>query len=143
MKRLIAFGLLLCTFGMFIHGQELQLQSFYSKTVMGLQQGYGVRFVNDKALGVGFIYQRTVKRQVIKGGSLYPFWGVELAIPIKRCGDLRFTFLPKLGLVSNQFLVVIPEVETSFKLNRWLSAGLITGIRAREASNGLKLTIHI
>lgn len=143
MKKSITLFFLIFSCITLLSGQETQLQTYYTNTVIGHQYGYGFRYMNSKAYGMGIFYQSTINWDQSEGRSSYPFWGLELILPLKKCGGLQFSLTPKIGYVNNQFLVFVPEVETTLRIKKWISVGVITGIRARKASNGIKLSIHI
>lgn len=125
-----------------VSGQTISSQIFLEQTVMGLQKGYGIRYQTAKGLGVGVVFQSNGKLTTELGGDSYPFYGIETVIPITKCGNIRFSFSPKIGFVSENYVVAIPQVETEIKVTNFLAVGITTGIRGGEPSAGTKMLIH-
>jgi hypothetical protein len=142
MKKLLIFSLLL---GALVNGSQAQQgisgQVFVQQTVMGVQKGYGLRYTANR-LGVGVVYQSSEQISFESSIDNYPFYGVEGLVKLRDCGDINVLFAPKIGMVNQQFLVIIPEVETQVSINRFITLGLGAGIRARQASTSFKLLIH-
>ncbi|MEM9337770.1 MAG: hypothetical protein AAGA66_03520 [Bacteroidota bacterium] len=123
--------------------QQLTGQVFLQQTILGKQNGYGVRYQNEKGLGVGIVYQSNLNasREFVQGN--YPFYGIETVIPITKCNNMRLFLTPKVGFVNHLFFVVIPEVETNIKISDRFSSGITAGLRARQSAIGIKIIMKI
>ncbi|MEP1114876.1 hypothetical protein [Ekhidna sp.] len=143
MKKLLTIIILLGTLQFHSKAQVLTGQAYLQQTVMGLQNGYGLRVQTNKGLGLGFVYQSNLKSTTEGLDEKYPFYGMELMLPLTKCGNMKFFFTPKAGFTNEQFFVLIPEVETEIKINDTFSAAITAGIRARESATGIKLLVHL
>lgn len=123
--------------------QTTSIQAFAQQTVMGFQKGYGLRYQTARGLGIGILFQSNGKLSAESVGNNYPFYGTEAIIPLAKCTTIQFLFTPKVGFVNRNFLVFIPEVETEINVNKLLSIGITTGIRARKSSAGVKAILHL
>ncbi len=123
--------------------QTLTGQTYLQNTIMGLQKGIGLRVQSDKGLGLGMVYQSNLNRKSEGLNEAYSFYGIETIIPLTKCGNMRFFLTPKAGFVSEDFFVLIPEVETEIKITNTFSAAITAGIRARESATGIKLLVHL
>ncbi len=140
MKKLLTlilvFQSLLCT------SQVITGQAYIQQTVMGAQKGFGLRIQNNAGWGLGMIHQSNLKSTQEGLDQKYPFYGLELVAPLAKCGNMQFFLTPKAGFVNEYFFILIPEVETELRISENFSAAITAGIRAREASTGLKVLLH-
>lgn len=143
MKKILTTIILIAIVQLTASSQSLTGQAFLQQTVMGTQKGFGLRIQNQKGWGLGLIHQSTLKSSKESLGERYPFYGIEAVVPLTKCGNMRFFFTPKTGIVNEQFFILIPEVETEIKITDTFSAGITAGIRARQSATGIKLLIHL
>lgn len=143
MKKLLTILILTVTVQLSGSAQTLSGQAYLQNTIMGLQKGIGLRIQTDKGLGLGMVYQSNLNRKSEGLNEDYAFYGIETIIPLTKCGNMRFFLTPKAGFVSEDFFVLIPEVETEIKITNTFSAAIIAGIRARESATGIKLLVHL
>lgn len=143
MKKLFIIAIIF--FGAKFSGsaQTLTGQTYLQNTVMGLQKGIGLRVQTNKGLGLGMVYQSNLYSNGERLNENYAFYGIEMIIPLTKCGNMRFFLTPKAGFVNEDFFVLIPEVETEIKITNRFSAAITAGIRARESSTGIKLLVHL
>ncbi len=139
----IIISLILLTGFFSTHGQTITGQVFIQQTVMGVQKGYGFRYHIKDKFGIGALFQSNGKLSIEDENGNYPFYGIETIVPIVRCSTLKVSLAPKAGFVNQNFFVLIPEVETEIRVSKMISAGIITGIRARKSSSGIKLIVHL
>ena len=143
MKKLLIISVFLLGARFSCSAQTITGQTYLQNTIMGLQRGIGLRVQTDKGLGLGMVYQTNLNRKSEGLNEDYAFYGIETIIPLTKCGNMRFFFTPKAGFVSEDFFVLIPEVETEIKITNTFSAAITAGIRARESSTGIKLLVHL
>ncbi len=141
MKKVFFIGLLFHS--VLSLGQTISGQTYLQKTIMGVQKGFGLRIQNDLGWGLGAIHQSNLESSKEGLNETYPFYGLELIAPMTKCGNMQFFLSPKIGFVNKFFFIIIPEVETEVKISNRISAAVIAGIRAREASTGLKILVHL
>ncbi len=123
--------------------QTITGQAYVQQTVMGIQKGFSLRIQNKAGWGIGMIHQSGLKSTQEEPNEKYPFHGLELIVPLTKSGKMQLFFAPKIGYVNNYFFVLIPEVETELKISERISVSITAGIRAREASTGFKILLHL
>ena len=143
MKKYITITLLFFASLSIAIAQKISTQTFVQQTVMGLQKGYGLRAQTNKGWGVGVLFQSNGKLSLENSEGNYPFIGLETLIPLTKCGNVSFFLTPKVGFVNTNYFVIIPEVETSIKINKRFSTAITAGMRSRESSVGAKLIINL
>ncbi|MEP1033540.1 hypothetical protein [Ekhidna sp.] len=143
MKKILTTIILITAMQMTANAQTLTGQAFLQQTVMGAQQGFGLRIQSQKGWGLGLMHQANLKSTQESLGEKYPFYGMEAIVPLTKCGNMRFFFTPKAGFVNEQFFIIMPEVETEIKITDMFSAAITAGIRARQSATGIKLLIHL
>jgi len=140
MRGLTFIGLLLVLIS--AHAQRLTTQTYFQQTVMGVQQGFGLRY-EWKKVGVGGVFQQTMNAaSETLSATRYPFYGVEAFVKLADCGNVSFALTPKAGFVDERFFVIIPEVETSISVNKFIDVAIGTGLRARQASASFKVLVQ-
>ena len=139
MKYILAACLLVLIVCM-LSGQQMTAHTYVQQTVMGVQKGFGLR-TQQAGWGIGMVFQSTQTGSVETGTDNYPMFAVEGIFPIAASGKLSFSLAPKVGIVNEQFLVFIPEVETNIRVANWVYLGIGAGIRAREAATSIKLIL--
>lgn len=122
--------------------QNIEAQVFVQKTIVGIQKGYSIRNVNNKGVKFGVFHQSTKNLSFNEGERNYPYTGAEISYPISNCGKIKLYANLKAGLLNNQFIVAIPEFETSIRINKFLNTSIATSIRAGEAAMAIKVSIN-
>ncbi|MEO1255670.1 MAG: hypothetical protein AAFY41_12435 [Bacteroidota bacterium] len=122
--------------------QVITGQAYMQQTVMGMQKGFGLRIQNNSSWGVGLLHQSNLISNGEGTQERYPFYGLEFIAPLTKCGNMQLFLAPKAGFVNEYFFILIPEVETELKISAHFSTAITAGIRARQASTGLKILIH-
>ncbi|MEM8939865.1 MAG: hypothetical protein AAGC64_11010 [Bacteroidota bacterium] len=140
MKRILISGSMVF-FSVGIVAQGLSMEAFIQKSLIGLQKGYGLYYLNKKGWGLGIIFQSTDGTSMERKANNYPLLAIEGRIPIQSCERLRLQFAPRLGFVNHDFFVFIPEFQTEYELTKTIGIGLGAGIRVREASMSYKIFI--
>jgi hypothetical protein len=143
MKKLLTILILTVTVQLSGSAQTLSGQAYLQNTIMGLQKGIGLRIQTNKGLGLGMVFQSNLNSKREGLNEDYAFYGIETIIPLTKCGNMRFFLTPKTGFVSEDFFVLIPEVETEIRITKTFSAAITAGIRARESATGIKLLVHL
>lgn len=131
------FGLTLST----THAQELvgYLQS--EVTVAGTQYGSSIIYETRSAWGGGVFYQSEIKSRPEQIPSKETFMGFVAQAPLAK--SKRITFLGQLraGLANNQFVVIVPGLET--KLNITSRFGTSFGMSMRMGYPSLSGKIFV
>lgn len=121
--------------------QGLSMEAFIQKSLIGLQKGYGLYYLNKKGWGLGTIFQSTDGISMERNANNYPLIAIEGRIPIQNGERLRLQFAPRFGFVNHDFLVFIPEFQTDYEITKTIGIGLGAGIRVREASLSYKIFV--
>lgn len=128
-------------FNLQANAQSVAGEAYVQKSIIGIQKGYEFKFVGKKGFGYGVFHQSTDVTSFEAKGNNYPFTGIELEVPIKRCGNLQVSGSLKGGFVNEHFLVVTPEITTKMNFGKFLAVGLGTGYRAGQSSVALKVIL--
>lgn len=123
--------------------QHLEAQAYVQETIIGMQKGYSIKKVTKKGVKMGVFHQSTQSFSFNDQANNYPFSGAELAYPITQCGKVKLYANLKTGIVNNQFIVAIPEIESEIAINQYLTAGIASSVRAGEAAIAFKLNVII
>lgn len=123
--------------------QHLEVQAYAQETIIGLQKGYSIRKVTKKGIKMGVFHQSTQSFSFNDQANNYPFTGTEISYPLTNCGKIKLYANLKTGILNNQFIVAIPEIESEIAINKVLRAGIASSIRAGEAAIALKLNAII
>lgn len=123
------------------HAQKLEISTMVQQTVRGLQKGLQVDYRTNSGWGAGVFFQASNRWSLEESTSNYPFYGIDVSAPIKTCGDLQLLAHVKAGLVNQNFLIATPELETRFRITKFLILGLGAGYRSRQAALSAKLIL--
>jgi len=141
MKNLIYLIPILIFLTFSSYAQQLEIQAYAQETIVGLQKGYSIKMVNNQGVKLGMFYQSTQNFSFNEGINNYPFMGTELSYPMTQCGKVRLHANLKGGVVNYRFLVLIPELETTYNLKDYLDLGVGTSIRGGHAAISFKVMI--
>ena len=140
-KLLIIATLTLFTFH--LSAQRIEVHGYLQETIMGTQKGYSLRMAATNRLKIGAFYQSTYHLEFENKEGNYSYKGLEAVFPLKSCGNLTFNAVAKVGLVNSDFLIVTPEIETTWHLTRHIGVAVGAGVRAREAAISAKAIIKL
>ena len=91
--------------------------------------------------GVGAFYQAGILSDAKESLKLNDaFYGVLLQVPLAKTQKIDFFATARLGLVNEDFFVVVPGLETRIKTWRKLSTIFSMGYRVGYPAIGLKLS---
>jgi len=142
MKKLLTLIALIFSVSL-LSAQRLEVHGFLQETVMGTQKGYSIRVATNNKLKLGVFYQSTYHLNFENKEGNYAFKGLEAVFLLKSCGSLTFNAVAKVGLVNQSFVIITPEVETTWHLNRYIGLAVGAGIRAREAAISARAVIKL
>lgn len=123
--------------------QSLSASVIAEENVMGFQSGAEVTLESKNQFGIGVFHQSSEIASFESKGNNYPFSGITMQAPLTKCGPIRLLGRVKAGWVNNQFLIVVPQLETQLILTKFLNLGLNMGYRAGYAAIGSRLTLSI
>ncbi len=142
MKRLTLSFAILLVYGI-SYGQSLEFQYFAQQNVIGVQNGYAIKWNVRTGHKIGLSHQSSEHFSFESGLSNYPFTALEISQPLKKCQGLETYLVIKGGLVDNQFFAVTPELNLTANIGRFIALGFSSGIRARKAAVGLSASIRL
>ncbi len=121
--------------------QTLHLSMGLEKTAPRCLYGGGLTFETKGKWGLGAFYQTGILNQGKESGELNDaFYGVLFQIPLAKSQKIDFFATARLGMVNENFFVVVPGLETRIKTWRKLSTTFGMGYRVGYPSIGLKLS---
>jgi hypothetical protein len=126
-----------------ISAQGVQSSLSIQKTVLGLQKGFELGYVNRQGWGLITFHQSALNTQNEKLGSSYNFNGLMFQAPIKQCADISINGQLKLGMVNKNFFIIIPQLEFQLKVFNKLSLGFNSSYRMNQAAIGTRLIIDL
>ncbi|MGB3464886.1 MAG: hypothetical protein WBA74_06445 [Cyclobacteriaceae bacterium] len=118
--------------------QQLEVQAYMQETVMGMQNGYSIKRMSENGMKLGLFHQSNRILSFTEGSSNYPYTGAEISYPLTNCGKLRLYANLKAGLLNNQFILTVPEIESVLKINSFMSFSFASSYRAGQAALSLK-----
>jgi hypothetical protein len=137
----VILGLLLVS--VITHAQSFTLSPGVEKTVAGYQYAVSADFRSKGNWYFGGFYQSSIGSAVEGGSAKQTLYGVRTAFPLAKAENLAFLVNLRMGLADNQFVAVIPGVETEIKLTRQLSFVLGTSVRMRQLAASGKVVIKL
>lgn len=123
-------------------GQDLVSALQVEYTVAGLQYGGSLMYEAKSKLGLGFFYQAPI-------GSLEDahikdqFYGVITQIPLAKSEKILFAANLRAGLVNDQFLVVVPGLETNINISKRIGIAFGMSLRMNYPSVSTKITLKL
>jgi hypothetical protein len=121
--------------------QTLQLSIGVEKTAPKCLYGGGLTFETKKKWGLGVFYQAAILNEAKESLKFNDaFYGLVVQAPIAKSQKIDFFATARLGLVNEDFFVVVPGLETRIKTWRKLSTTFGMGYRVGYPSIGVKLS---
>ena len=122
-------------------GQGIQLSVGVEKTATRCLYGGDLTFESKGKWGLGAFYQAGVPNEAMESLKLNDaFYGLSLQVPLAKSQKINFFATLRMGLVNENFFVVVPGLETRIKTWRKLSTTFGMGYRVGYPSIGLKLS---
>ncbi|HYG03445.1 MAG TPA: hypothetical protein VD927_13430 [Chryseosolibacter sp.] len=145
MKNLIIFVLvvLLALIVQFANAQSFSIAMNAEKTVSGTQYGPALSFQTKSNWRAGAFYQSVMNVRPERGEIKSEFYGISAAAPLKKCDGFVFYATFRAGLSNNQFLVLVPGIETEIRLTPRASVAFGTSIRMQHVAASGKLMFRI
>ena len=121
--------------------QSLQLSIGVEKTAPKCLYGGGLTFETKKKWVLGVFYQAAILNEAKESLKFNDaFYGLVVQVPIAKSQKIDFFATARLGLVNEDFFVVVPGLETRIKTWRKLSTTFGMGYRVGYPSIGVKLS---
>lgn len=123
--------------------QVLEASVTVEQNIMGFQKGIAINAAVFKNIRLGYFYQATERLSFENDANNYPFHGLSASLPIKRCEGLAVWGGLKSGFVNGNYLIVTPEIVTSFQLSKIFGLGLSMSYRAGHPALGSRITLTL
>jgi hypothetical protein len=143
MKRpmLILFAVLF--FVVSANSQHVLIVPSVEKTVAGNQYGLQLSIENKMQWSFGGFYQASWQPGETGMQFTNPFYGIIVNAPLVKSDRINFYFNTRLGLVNDQFFVVVPGFDTRLKLSSCLSFSIGSSLRMTYPSASARIIISI
>jgi|SRR5689334_21440604 len=118
MKKNTAFIVFIILAGLSsrIAAQNLFIAPMVESTIVGIQYGGSAGYLTKKSFSFAAFYLRSKAQSEIWPSQQVVFYGIQSSIPLVRSSKLLFGGNVRAGLANNQFVVVVPGVETRIKI---------------------------
>jgi hypothetical protein len=143
MKKLILLLIEVTFFVVAANAQHLSLVPTVEKTVAGNQYGSMLVFQTKRLWSIGGFYQASLTRTSEGVQTTNPFYGVSISAPLVRSGKLNLFANGRVGVVNQDFLVVVPGLETEVRITRSISVSGLMSVRMSYPSAAARISIKI
>lgn len=134
-------GLVLCLSLIQAKGQSVNVSIGGEKTATRFLYGGGLMFENKNKWGIGATYEMSLFHKADEGLTMENFfYGLAFQLPIARSQKIDVFVTTRLGLINEDFFVLLPGLETRIKTWRKLSTVFCMGYRVGYPSVGFKLS---
>lgn len=125
----------------FAKGQAIHFSAGVEKTATRCLYGGGLTFETKGKWGLGAFYQAGIINEAKESLKLNDaFYGVLFQVPLVKTQKIDFFATARLGMVNENFFVVVPGLETRIKTWRKLSTIFGMGYRVGYPAIGIKLS---
>jgi hypothetical protein len=142
MKTLMII-LALVASSLFAKAQTLQVMTGAEQTVAGSQFGGLLLFQLKSKWGLGAFYQAGFERTPEQTLKKDPFYGAALYMPLSRTEKINFYATLRCGLVNENFVAVVPGVETQMRVFKRLGASFGMGYRMGYPAMSARITARL
>lgn len=143
MKKIILLLIEVTFFVVAVNAQQLSLVPTVEKTVAGNQYGSLLVFQTKRLWSVGGFYQTSLTRTSEGIQTSNPFYGVSISAPLVRSGKINLLANGRVGVVNEDFVVVVPGLETEVKITRFIGVSALMSMRMSYPSAALRIAIKI
>jgi hypothetical protein len=134
------FILLLVFFGFSNALSQKLLTSTYAEyTVTGVQYGGAATYATDRQWGVGIFYQSSLGATE----NHKKYYGLLAQVPIVRTPQLLLTGTLRSGLANDQFVVIVPGLETRIELSKKIALAFGMSVRMNYPALSSKFIVKL
>jgi hypothetical protein len=121
--------------------QDLILGMQLETTVAGSQSGVTIMYEAKKGFGIGGFYQRDIQpSRELK--TLNTFYGGQIQAPLVKSERLMLSAVLRGGFV-NQFVVVVPGLETQINIRKRLGVAIGSSLRMNYPAFSAKAVLKL
>ena len=138
--------LMLTLFFINVSGQDLSVSTGLEQTVAGTELQISGGYVTKKNWSLGAFHQSKITNASSEtdnskqGASWY---GLYINAPIANTKKINVFLQMRTGFYENQFIVVVPSLETNINLNKMISLGFGTSLRYSYPAFSFKSNIQL
>ncbi len=132
---------LLALIGSKANGQRLLTAAYAEYTVAGVQYGGMATWATERQWGAGIFYQSSL--QTTENSNIKKYYGLMLQVPIVRASKLLLTGTLRSGIVNDQFLVIVPGLETKVDLGKKIAVAFGMSVRMNYPAVSSKFIIKL
>lgn len=130
MKTVILLSLLVTTTS--LCAQNLTLSTGIERTVAAAESQFTVGYQTKKQWSLGTFYQTTLNvppfENTLEGDSR-TWYGAYLNLPLAKTEKITFYAQVRAGLIDEQFVAIVPSLETRITITKWFAFGMGGGYR--------------
>jgi len=130
MKTICILTFLMASAG--AYAKMMAVSAGLEKTVAGNQYTVTLTRETAKKWSFGLFYQEDLSlganHEKITSAP-FNFYGSLISVPLVKSQKIQFSLLTRVGLADNQFLVIVPSMETRMTLNRRYAVAAGAGYR--------------
>jgi hypothetical protein len=123
--------------------QRMMLTPGVEKTVSEYQYGATLLLQTNKKWGLGGFYQTGISKEEEGTVKKNPFYGAVLYAPLSKTDKINFYATLRCGVVNENFVVIVPGLETQLRLFKNFQAGFGMGYRMGYPSVSCKIYTSI
>ncbi len=141
MKILIV---ILFSFSATIQAQTLVLSTGIEKTVADTESQLMMGYQSKKQWAIGTFYQNSLNKFINENNRDQSFWyGAFTTLSIAKSDKISFYAMARIGLIDEQFIVVVPSLETKIKISKCFSVGVASSYRQGYPAFSIKTQISL
>lgn len=133
--------ILLALIGSRANGQSLLTAAYAEYTVSGVQYGGTATWATERQWGAGIFYQSSLR--TTENSNIKEYYGLMLQVPIVRTSQLLLTGTLRSGIVNDQFLVVVPGLETRMELGKKIAVAFGMSVRMNYPAVSSKFIVKL
>lgn len=113
-----------------IQAQTLVLSTGVEKTVANIESQFMMGYQSKKQWTIGTFYQNSLNTLTNESNRSQSYWyGVFTTLSIAKSEKISFYALLRTGLRDEQFIVIVPSLETKIEVAKWFSVGVASSYR--------------
>lgn len=140
MKKLIFF-LFLISAAFLSHAQSLQISAGAEFTVKTPQVQLTGGYVTKSHWAMGVFYQKSGLTPRYTDAAVtgkQEFYGLYVSAPIYSCEKVNLAFQLRSGISEGRFVAIVPSIESTLNISRFIGVGLSTSVRYTYPSFAIK-----
>jgi hypothetical protein len=99
------------------------------KTIAGYEYGSSLTYRVKPLFAFGGFYQASIGRESERMTVNNPFYGILVSAPLRKCDQMNFYANTRIGLVNQNFMVIVPGIETEIQIFKTISLGIGMSMR--------------